>query len=45
MALSITGQFDIEGQWEEYLSTLEQMGLPLVLETYQKAYDTFKANQ
>jgi putative aldouronate transport system substrate-binding protein len=39
VALAVTGQFDIEGQWEEYLGTLEQMGLPQLIDAYQRTYD------
>jgi putative aldouronate transport system substrate-binding protein len=42
VALAIAGQFDIEGQWEEYLGTLEQMGLPALLDAYQRTYDASK---
>ena len=35
----ITGQEDLETGWDNYLSTLDRMGLPEVLEIYQNAYD------
>jgi len=39
MALAITGQLDINAEWENYLSTLEAMGLPGYLEVYQRTFD------
>ncbi|MGH2562598.1 MAG: extracellular solute-binding protein [Thermomicrobiales bacterium] len=38
-AAAITGSFDIEGQWEEYLATLEGMGLPQYLQIHQEVFD------
>ncbi|MGH2557998.1 MAG: extracellular solute-binding protein [Thermomicrobiales bacterium] len=38
-ASAIIGQFDIDGQWEEYLATLEGMGLPQYLQIHQEVYD------
>ena len=35
----ITGQEDIETGWDNYLNTLNRMGLPEVLEMYQDTYD------
>lgn len=35
----ITGVKDIDTEWEEYCSTVEQMGLADVLDMYQAAYD------
>lgn len=35
----ITGQEDLDTGWDNYLSKLERMGLPEVLEIYQKVYD------
>jgi len=38
----ITGNADIDGQWDKYLSTLESMNLKRYLEVYQEAYDSNK---
>jgi putative aldouronate transport system substrate-binding protein len=38
-ALAITGQTDIEGEWENYLATLEGMGLQQFIQVHQEAYD------
>ncbi|MGH2557799.1 MAG: extracellular solute-binding protein [Thermomicrobiales bacterium] len=38
-AAAIIGEFDIEGQWEEYLGTLEGMGLEQYLAIHQAALD------
>lgn len=35
----ITGQEDIETGWDNYLNTLDRMGLPEILEMYQDTYD------
>ena len=35
----ITGEKDIEAEWDNYLKTLDQMGLQTVIEIYQNAYD------
>ena len=35
----VTGQEDIETGWDNYLSTLDRMGLPEILEMYQDTYD------
>jgi putative aldouronate transport system substrate-binding protein len=35
----ITGDADIETEWDSYLETLNSQGLPELLEIYQKAYD------
>ena len=40
----ITGIVDIETGWEEYLATLEKMGLQEVLKVYQAAYDRWCAD-
>lgn len=39
----ITGDADLENGWEEYLATLEQMGLPRLLEIHQEAYEAATA--
>lgn len=38
-ARAVTGQLDIEADWDNYLATLEGMGLPQYLQTHQAAYD------
>ncbi|MBQ8230980.1 MAG: hypothetical protein IJZ34_03480 [Lachnospiraceae bacterium] len=35
----ITGAADIETKWDEYVATIEKMGIADVLEVYQAAYD------
>lgn len=35
----ITGSIPIDDAWEEYLATLEDIGLPRYLEIYQEGYD------
>ena len=35
----------IEGQWNEYLSTLNRMGLDKFLKIQTDAYNTYKSNQ
>lgn len=39
LARFVTGDADIEKDWDTYLQTLEQQGLPKFLEIYQAAYD------
>ena len=36
----ISGEEDIEAGWDAYLKNLEKMGLPELLEIYQRTYDT-----
>ena len=33
------GEADIDAEWEQYLATLERMGLAAYLQVYQDAYD------
>lgn len=40
----ITGVTDIETGWDTYVKTLDQMGLPEVVEVYQEAYDVWCNN-
>ncbi len=35
----ITGQKDVDAEWDAYLADLERLGLSEYIETYQKAYD------
>jgi ABC-type glycerol-3-phosphate transport system substrate-binding protein len=35
----ITGDADIDAEWDTYLTTLDSQGLPQLLAIYQKAYD------
>jgi putative aldouronate transport system substrate-binding protein len=37
----IVGEEDVEAGWEEYLATLDRMGLPRMMEIYQAAYNTY----
>jgi putative aldouronate transport system substrate-binding protein len=36
----ITGDANIDGEWDTYMTTLDAQGLPRLLEIYQEAYDT-----
>ena len=40
----ITGDLNIETQWDEYLTTLEKMNVQQYIDTYQKYYDAYMAN-
>jgi putative aldouronate transport system substrate-binding protein len=42
LARFITGEMDIESEWEIYLSTLESMGVERLVKLYQNAYDEMK---
>lgn len=42
MSQFITGQLDIEKDWDSYIDTLNKMGLPRLIEIEQEAYDDFK---
>lgn len=44
MARFITGDLSIEGNWENYSSSLEKMGIKEYMEIYQKAYDVWNKN-
>ena len=35
----ITGDADIDAEWDSYIETLNSQGLPRLLEIYQTAYD------
>ena len=39
-ALAITGEIEIETEWDNYLATLEGMGLSRYLQIHQEAYDS-----
>jgi putative aldouronate transport system substrate-binding protein len=39
LARFITGDADIDAEWDTYLATLDSQGLPELLAIYQKAYD------
>lgn len=39
LARFIVGDADIDKEWDTYIQTLEQMGLPRYIELYQGAYD------
>jgi len=41
-AFAVTGQLDIEAEWETYLATLEGMGLAQYLQLHQEAYDAWR---
>lgn len=40
----VTGDMDIDTQWDEYISTLESMGVQQYIDTYQKCYDAYEQN-
>ncbi|SDD56593.1 putative aldouronate transport system substrate-binding protein [Paenibacillus sp. UNCCL117] len=42
-AKAVTGAFDVEKEWNNYLGTLDKMNIKRYLEIYQSAYDQFKA--
>ena len=44
-AAFITGQKDIEAEWDNYIARLNEMGLQDVLDVYQAALDRFHAAQ
>ena len=39
MAQVVTGELDLESSWEEYIATLNNMGLQDMVSIYQKAYE------
>ncbi len=39
----ITGDEDLDG-WDNYVQTIEQMGMEELLEVYQAAYDRYQSN-
>ena len=40
----ITGELNIEENWDKYLTDLDKMGLTDVIKVYQDAYNRSKAN-
>jgi putative aldouronate transport system substrate-binding protein len=40
----ITGDADIESEWDSYIETLNSQGLPRLLEIYRAAYDAQAGN-
>lgn len=44
MAQFITGDLDIETEWENYVNTLKRMGVDELVELYQKGYDDYYAD-
>ena len=40
----ITGDLDVEKDWDTYIEKLNTMGVENYIATYQKAYDTYMAN-
>lgn len=43
MAQFITGDLDIEQEWDNYVNTLKRMGVDELIELYQKGYDDFNS--
>jgi putative aldouronate transport system substrate-binding protein len=35
----MTGEKDIDSEWDKYLDALDKAGLPELIKTYQTAYD------
>jgi putative aldouronate transport system substrate-binding protein len=44
LAQAVTGQFDIEAEWESYLANLEAIGLSRFVEIHQNVLDETNAN-
>lgn len=40
----ITGDMDIDGDWDGYIQKLEEMGVSQYLEVYQRSYDSYMEN-
>ena len=40
----ITGDLDVEKDWDTYINKLETMGVENYIATYQSAYDTYMSN-
>lgn len=40
----VTGELDIEKDWDTYISNLESMGVQDYIQLYQKNYDTYLDN-
>jgi putative aldouronate transport system substrate-binding protein len=40
----VTGQLSLDKDWNTFMSTLNSYNLPLIQQTYQKAYDRYMAN-
>ena len=45
MVQFITGELDIEKDWDAYLEQLQTMGVDNFLEIYQKYYDEYTKTQ
>lgn len=43
IASFITGATDIESGWQNYLDTLDAMGIDHIVEIYQNRYDEYQA--
>ena len=43
-ARAVTGQIDIEAEWESYLANLESIGLSRFVELHQEVLDETSAN-
>ena len=41
----VTGVSDIDAEWDDYVESLNRMGLEEFVEIYQRAYDVFNDNQ
>lgn len=39
----VTGEMDVENTWEDYLKTLQGMGVEEYVQIYQEAYDAYQA--
>lgn len=39
----VTGEYSVDEKWDEYISTLEGMGIETMLQYYQEAYDEYQS--
>jgi putative aldouronate transport system substrate-binding protein len=40
----VTGDLDVDKDWDTYLQKLDSMGVQNYIDTYQKYYDAYTAN-
>ena len=45
MGKFITGELDIETQWDAFQQDLESMGIQDCIDIYQEAYDNYEASK
>lgn len=39
----LTGEYSVDSQWDEYVSTLQSMGIDTMIEYYQEAFDEYQS--